>query len=356
MFVKRCGSSERERSRTRRITAISSESVSAGAGTAPARSYCSPLWTSRVASPPSSRIMFGPPPSGQRSTCSVHHQYSSSVSPFQAYTGAPRGSSGVPSGPTTTAAAAWSWVEKMLQEAQRTSAPSATSVSISTAVCTVMCSDPVMRAPVSGLLSWYWRRIAISPGISCSASSISLRPKGARPRSLTRKSAPVVVVVMASLFDSRGLKQPLVFLLLEPQPLGGCDVLRSLWLGMEPAVDRFAQLGLALEPRGKRDFREADLEPLQQLLERPQPLQLAGPVDAIARARASRRQQPGPLHVPEHARRPPGRLRRLVDRQRLHPWCQRYHACVKVCRAVSPGRAPPLTARAGPLARDRRRV
>src|SRR5437588_876595 len=196
MFVKRCGSSERERSRTRRITAISSESVSAGAGTAPARSYCSPLWTSRVASPPSSRIMFGPPPSGQRSTCSVHHQYSSSVSPFQAYTGAPRGSSGVPSGPTTTAAAAWSCVEKMLQLAQRTSAPSATSVSISTAVCTVMCSDPVMRAPVSGWDGPYSARIAIRPGISCSASVISLRPKPASARSATLKSVAAGVVVV----------------------------------------------------------------------------------------------------------------------------------------------------------------
>ena len=38
--------------------------------------------------------------------CSVHHQYSSSVSPFQANTGTPAGSSTVPSGPTTTAAAA----------------------------------------------------------------------------------------------------------------------------------------------------------------------------------------------------------------------------------------------------------
>ncbi len=60
--------------------------------------------------------MFGPPvdwPSaeGQRRTCSVHHQYSSSVSPFQAKTGTPWGSSGVPFGPTATAAAAWSWVE-----------------------------------------------------------------------------------------------------------------------------------------------------------------------------------------------------------------------------------------------------
>ena len=53
------------------------------------------------------------------------------------------------------AAAAWSWVEKMLHDAQRTSAPSATSVSMSTAVWMVMCSEPVMRAPVSGLVSVY---------------------------------------------------------------------------------------------------------------------------------------------------------------------------------------------------------
>ena len=91
----------------------------------PARSYSTPRCTTSVASPPSSRIMFGPPPSGQRSACSVHHQYSSSVSPFHAYTGMPR---------AAIAAAAWSWVEKMLQDAQRTWAPSAMSVSMSTAV------------------------------------------------------------------------------------------------------------------------------------------------------------------------------------------------------------------------------
>ena len=57
--------------------------------------------------------MFGPPPSGQRSTCSVHHQYSSSVSPFQAKTGTPAGRRRASA--DATAAAAWSWVEKMLQ-------------------------------------------------------------------------------------------------------------------------------------------------------------------------------------------------------------------------------------------------
>ena len=83
----------------------------------------------------------------------MHHQYSSSVSPFQAKTGTPCGSSTVPFGPTTTAAAAWSWVEKMLHEAQRTSAPSATRVSIRTAVWIVMWSEPAIFAPRSGLLS-----------------------------------------------------------------------------------------------------------------------------------------------------------------------------------------------------------
>ena len=58
------------------------------------------------------------------------------------------------------AAAAWSWVEKMLHDAQRTSAPSATSVSMSTAVWMVMCSEPVMRAPASG-----WRLgVAVAQG------------------------------------------------------------------------------------------------------------------------------------------------------------------------------------------------
>ena len=142
--------------------------------------------------------MFGPPVGlfGQVSACSVHHQYSSSVSPFQANTGTPCGSSGVPFGPTAIAAAAWSWVEKMLQDTQRTSAPSATRVSISTAVCTVMCSEPMMRAPASGWVAANSRRIDIRPGISCSASVISLRPNAASERSATLKSWAVSVVVM----------------------------------------------------------------------------------------------------------------------------------------------------------------
>ena len=133
-----------------RYSSETDKSSSSTVGTTPVFSYSTPLCTSRVASPPSSRIMFGPTRSPSASvnlnSCSVHHQYSSSVSPFQAKTGTPCGSSAVPCGPTTTAAAAWSWVEKMLQHTQRTSAPRLTRVSISTAVWTVMCSEPAILA------------------------------------------------------------------------------------------------------------------------------------------------------------------------------------------------------------------
>ncbi len=73
--------------------------------------------------------------------CSMHHQNSSLDMPFQAKTGMPA---------AAIAAAAWSWVEKMLHELQRISAPSAVSVSIRTAVWIVMWSEPAMRAPASG--------------------------------------------------------------------------------------------------------------------------------------------------------------------------------------------------------------
>merc|ERR1712187_938663 len=45
-----------------------------------------PLWMSMGASPPSSTIWSGPSAPGQVSICSVHHQYSARVSPFQAKT------------------------------------------------------------------------------------------------------------------------------------------------------------------------------------------------------------------------------------------------------------------------------
>merc|ERR550514_667897 len=108
--------------------------VDAGSGRLPSLAYCAsyfvPSWMRSVASPPSSTNKSGPSLPGHVSICSVHHQYSSRVSPFQANTDE------VPA--LAIAAAAWSCVEKMLQLAQRTFAPSACSVSMSTPVWIVM--------------------------------------------------------------------------------------------------------------------------------------------------------------------------------------------------------------------------
>merc|ERR1719460_3037566 len=156
-------------------------SVDAGSGSdlslAKASSNFLPSWSSRVASPPSSTIWSGPWPSGQMSAFSVHHQYSSRVSPFHANT--------LDVFARTTAAAAWSCVEKMLHEHQRTSAPSASSVSIRTAVWMVMWSEPITRMSLSGCFGPNSLREYIRPGISYSARSSSLRPKSESDMSAT---------------------------------------------------------------------------------------------------------------------------------------------------------------------------
>src|SRR3954447_2224051 len=59
-LVQRCGSAASERRSVSSTTSHSSGSSSAADGTAPAASNSTPLSTSMVASPPSSRIMFGP--------------------------------------------------------------------------------------------------------------------------------------------------------------------------------------------------------------------------------------------------------------------------------------------------------
>merc|ERR1740130_1544681 len=121
-------------------------SVLAGSGKLPAlanmASNSRPLWIKSVASPPSSTSWSQPSCPGTVIICSVHHQYSGSVSPFQANT------VDVPA--LTIAAAAWSCVLKMLHEHQRTLAPSAAKVSMSTPVWMVMCKEPLMSMPLNG--------------------------------------------------------------------------------------------------------------------------------------------------------------------------------------------------------------
>mmetsp|Transcript_108615 Transcript_108615/g.302871 ORF Transcript_108615/g.302871 Transcript_108615/m.302871 type:complete len:270 (-) Transcript_108615:3-812(-) len=168
-----------------KITLNSGLSVLAGSGKLPSlacfSSYSFPLWIKRVASPPSSTSWSHPSQPGTVIICSVHHQYSGSVSPFHAKTVA------VPA--FAIAAAAWSWVLKMLQDAQRTVAPKACKVSISTPVWIVMWSEPQMLRPLNGWAGPNSARAAMSPGISCSASVSSLRPNSAKPMSFTLDSA-----------------------------------------------------------------------------------------------------------------------------------------------------------------------
>mmetsp|Transcript_9125 Transcript_9125/g.15537 ORF Transcript_9125/g.15537 Transcript_9125/m.15537 type:complete len:256 (-) Transcript_9125:784-1551(-) len=76
----------------------------------------------------------------------------------------------------------------MLHEHQRTSAPRYCSVSASTAVWMVMCSEPMTRTPASGCAGPNSARADMRPGISCSAMSSSLRPKSESDMSATLKS------------------------------------------------------------------------------------------------------------------------------------------------------------------------
>lgn len=57
-----------------------------------------------------------------------------------------------------------------------------------TAVSTVMCRQPAIRAPFSGLEAEYCSRIRIRPGISFSAMSRALRPQAASPMSATGRN------------------------------------------------------------------------------------------------------------------------------------------------------------------------
>merc|ERR1719277_405675 len=160
-------------------------SVLAGSGNEPSLANFSsnslPLWIRRVASPPSSTNWSQPSWPGTVIICSVHHQYSGNVSPFQAKT--------VAVSAFAMAAAAWSCVLNILHEHQRTLAPSACRVSISTPVWIVMWSEPLMFIPLKGCPGPNSLRAAMSPGISTSAIVSSLRPNSAKPMSLTLDSA-----------------------------------------------------------------------------------------------------------------------------------------------------------------------
>ena len=91
---------------------------------------------------------------------------------------------------------------------------------------------------------------------------------------------------------------------------------------LEPAVDGAAQLGVGAQAQRERDVGEAELVALEQLAQRAQALQLGGAVEPVAGAGALGLDEPDALDVAQHARRPAGRLRGLVDRQGVHPDAQ----------------------------------
>jgi hypothetical protein len=73
-----------------------------------------------------------------------------------------------------------------------------------------------------------------------------------------------------------------VLLLLEAQPVGGGDVGGTLGLGLEPAVDGGAKLRVRAQSRREGDVREPELLGFEQLAQGAQPLELGGPVEAVA--------------------------------------------------------------------------
>src|SRR5215210_5361229 len=120
-------------------------------------------------------------------------------------------------------------------------------------------------------------------------------------------------------------------------------------------LERGAQLRVGGVALGERHIGQRAVEPGEQLAQRTQTLQLAGPEDAVALRRARRLDQAGALYVAQHSRRPAGRLRCLVDREPLHrgpklntivsrliarpPRSSRLSPSVCSCRAGAPTRS-----------------
>ncbi len=96
----------------------------------------------------------------------------------------------------------------MLQLLHCTSAPSWTNVSINTAVSIVMCRQPAIRAPESGLLAPYFVRSAIKPGISFSASMISRRPQSASEMSFTLYGSFLVTACATTISSQKYRHRP----------------------------------------------------------------------------------------------------------------------------------------------------
>src|SRR3954465_12249813 len=129
-----------------------------------------------------------------------------------------------------------------------------------------------MRAPLSGWRTANSSRVFIRPGISCSASSISLRPNVARPMSATLWSCVVAVAVIRLLGVSGGerrmrsyMEQARMLLLLEAEPVGRGAPGGAPARGPQPLLRVAPQAGLLAQAAGERDVGEADVMLGEQL-------------------------------------------------------------------------------------------
>src|SRR4051794_753947 len=129
-------------------------------------------------------------------------------------------------------------------------------------------------------------------------------------------------------------EQFLVLALLIIEPVGRTHVLRLGCLFLEPTGYRILELGLVAQALGERNVRRPKAVPVEQLPQRPQTLELGGAVDPVARPGAGRLDQAHGLQIPQHSRRPTGRLSGFIDRQAVQK-AEPYHKRVKVEHAKS---------------------
>src|SRR3954451_12235115 len=136
-----------------------------------------------------------------------------------------------------------------------------------------------------------------------------------------------------------------VLLLLVVEPVGRADVLRLCRLLFEPTGYRILELGLVAHALGKCTAQRPKAGPVGQRAWRAQTLQLGRAVDPVARPGSGRLDQAHGLEVPQHARRPAGRLGGLVDREPILQGREPYQRCVKVQSGSSSLTAFPLLKR-----------
>src|SRR5262245_48085474 len=137
-----------------------------------------------------------------------------------------------------------------------------------------------------------------------SAHSIRRTPSPARARSLT--SCLRVVAISPLLLSIQSCnKKPFMLALLPVERVHAAAV--------EPRVQRGPQLGLASKTVRERDLADVDVEAAPELPQRPELVELTQAVLAVAGTGSPRHDEPRGLQVPEHPRRPAGRVRCFAD-------------------------------------------